>query len=114
MDERLEKALQTANFLASLNLVRKNTLEEYKQELIFYHNGCSFIADLQFISQIYCIKQNQPSAVILDINSIPCTVNDLEKFYQTCFDTYNRASQDYNKKYQSLKKKRNVKNLVDL
>lgn len=114
MDERLEKALQTANFLASLNLVRKNTLEEYKQELIFYHNGCSFIADLQFISQIHCLKQNQSSAVVLDINSIPCSIDDLEKFCQTCFDTYNQASQDYHTKYQNIRKQRNLKNLIDL
>ena len=32
MDERLEKALQTANFMATLNLSRKTAFEEFKQE----------------------------------------------------------------------------------
>ena len=36
MDERLEKAFQTANFMATLNLSRKTALEEFKQNLIFY------------------------------------------------------------------------------
>ncbi len=114
MDERLEKALQTSNFLASLNLLRKTAFEEFKQNLVFYHNGCSFLADLSFLTQIQSLKQSEFTAIILDINNIPCYIDDLESFYQNCLSTYKIAVEEYHTKYQNIKKQRNIRNLIDL
>lgn len=114
MDERLEKAFQTANFMATLNLSRKTALEEFKQNLIFYQNGCSFTADLDMISTIHTLSLHNKSAVIIDNNNIPMEVVDLSQFLEQCLGLYKKESEKYLAKYNNIKKQRNISNLINL
>ena len=49
MTESLEKAFQTANFMASLTGQRKLALEEFNQGLIFYQSGASFTIQRELV-----------------------------------------------------------------
>ncbi len=114
MDERLEKALQTANFMASLNILRKTAFEEYQNSLNFYENGASFTANSQTIAFVSALIQNSNCAVLLDNNNIPIEIKDLKSFLDKCVSIYQEESEKYLSKYQNIKKQRNVGNLVSL
>jgi hypothetical protein len=114
MDERLEKALQTANFMATLNLSRKTAFEEFKQGLIFYHNGCSFTADLATIANLTSLCSHTESGIIIDNNNITMEVAILKEFLDKCVTLYKTESEKYLAKYNNIKKQRNISNLIDL
>jgi hypothetical protein len=114
MDERLEKAFQTANFMATLNLSRRTAFEEFKQGLIFYQNGCSFTADLETITKIHTLSLHNKSAIIIDNNNIPIEISDLSQFLEQCLILYKNESEKYLDKYNNIKKQRNISNLINL
>lgn len=115
MDEKLEKAIQTANYMATLTSQRKLALEEYKQSLIYYFGGASFTATPTLISFVKTIVDTgNTSAVILDDNSIPVKIEDVKEFYNNLFVVYAQASILYFDKYSDIKKKRRVQDLVNL
>jgi len=115
MDERLEKAFQTANYMASLSLQRATIFEEYKQSLLFYQNGCSFTADANLINLISSLTSSgKESAVIIDNNNIPTEISNLKKFLEECLEKYTSASFQYLEKYSALKKHRKVQDLIAL
>jgi len=114
MDERLEKALQTANFMATLNLARKTAFEEFKQGLIFYQNGCSFTADLETINKIHLLSLNSETAIVIDNNNIPMEVTDLKDFLNRCLTLYKKESEKYLDKYNNIKKQRSISNIMAL
>ena len=114
MDERLENALQTANFMATLNLSRKTAFEEFKQGLIFYQNGCSFTADLETITKVHMLALHDESAIIVDNNNIPMEVTNLKEFLDKCLALYKKESEKYLAKYNNIKKQRNISNLINL
>lgn len=115
MDERLEKAFQTANYLNTLGNQKKIALEKFNQSLIYYSNGGAFTANQELISFIkVLIDTKNKSAVIIDDNRIPVEINNLELFLESIISTYTEATNEYIKTYSSLKTKRRVEDLVAL
>lgn len=115
MDEKLEKAIQTANYMATLTNQRKLALEEFNQSLIYYFGGASFTATPNLISFLKMLIDNgNTSAVVLDDNSIPVKIEDLSEFYNNILSIYGEASLIYYVKYTELKKKRKIEDLVSL
>lgn len=115
MDEKLEKAIQTANYMATLTNQRKLALEEYNQSLVYYFDGASFTATRELITFAKAlIDSGNTSAILLDDNSIPVKVEDLKTFYNNILAVYGEASHEYFVKYTNLKKKRRVEDLVAL
>lgn len=115
MDERLEKAFQTANFMAALSNQRKVIFEEFQQSLIYYFQGASFTVDrslITFVSTL--IAQNILSSVILDDNNIPIEISDLKLFLDEILSIYSSATNDYLVKYNQIKTKRRVSDLMAL
>jgi hypothetical protein len=115
MDEKLEKAMQTANYMATLNTQKKIALEEFRQSLVYYHDGASFIADRELINFIKAlIDLEYTQFIVLDDNNIPVEITDLKLFLESLLDVYKQSANDYIKKYKDLKKKRKVEDLVIL
>jgi hypothetical protein len=115
VDERLEKAFQTANFMAALSNQRKVIFEEFQQSLIYYFQGASFTVDrslITFVSTL--IAQNILSSVILDDNNIPIEISDLKLFLDEILSIYSSATNDYLVKYNQIKTKRRVSDLMAL
>lgn len=115
MDERLEKAIQTANYMATLNTQKKLAYEEFLQNLIYYHNGASFTVSQNLISFIKTlIELKSTDAVILDDNKIPVHIENLQNFLDSLLDLYTKTANSYFVSYNELKKKRRIEDLVNL
>jgi hypothetical protein len=115
VDERLEKAFQTANYMASLSNLRRVALEEYKQSLIYYFQGSSFTVTRELIVFVHTLTElGKIESVILDDNNIPLKVENLKTFLDNLLNVYAEASNSYINKYAEIKSKRRVEGLVDL
>lgn len=115
MDEKLEKAIQTANYMATLTNQRKLALEEFNQSLIYYFGGASFTVTRELISFVKAlVDTGNEFGIVLDDNSIPVKIDDIKEFYNNLFAVYSEASLLYLNKYNEIKKKRRVQDLVSL
>jgi len=115
VDERLEKAFQTANYMASLSNLRRVALEEYKQNLIYYFQGSSFTVTRELIVFVHTLTElGNVESVILDDNNIPQNVTNLKEFLNNILNVYGLATNTYLAKYGEIKSKRRVEGLVEL
>jgi len=115
VDERLEKAFQTANYMATLGNLRKTALEEYNQSLIYYFQGSSFTVSRELIVFVHTLTElGNNDAVILDDNNIPLNVTNLKEFLDNILAVYGEATNEYLAKYADLRSKRRVRDLVGL
>lgn len=115
MDERLEKAFQTANYMASLSNLRRVALEEYKQNLIYYSQGSSFTVTRELIVFVHTLTElGNTESIILDDNNIPLNVVNLKEFLDNILNVYGSATNKYLAKYGEIKSKRRVEGLIEL
>lgn len=115
MDEKLEKAIQTANYMASLTSQKKLALEEFNQNLVHYYNGSSFTATRELINFLKTILDTgSQSFILLDDNNVPVEIENIKDFFDNILNVYLEASYSYFKVYSDLKKKRRVEDLVSL
>ena len=115
MDERIEKAFQTANYMATLSNLRKTALEEYKQSLVYYFQGSSFTVSRELIVFVHTLVEiGNTESIILDDNNIPLSVSNLKEFLTSILNVYGLATNTYLAKYVDLKSKRRVEGLVNL
>lgn len=115
MDERLEKAFQTANYMATLSNLRKVALEEFNQNLVYYYRGSSFTVTRELLTFVQLlIGQGIEQAIIIDDNNIPSMVYNLKEFLSELMSIYTSASNSYLTKYNEIKSKRKVEGLIDL
>ncbi len=115
MDERLEKAFQTANFMASLSNLRRVALEELNQHLIYYFQGSSFTVTRELIVFVHTLTElGIEEYIILDDNNIPANVTDLKDFLTKILSLYTEATREYYKKYSDIKTQRRVEGLIAL
>ena len=115
MDERTEKAFQTANFMATLSNLRKTALEEYNQSLVYYFQGSSFTVTRELIVFVHTLTElGNTDSVILDDNNIPQNVTNLKEFLTNILNVYGLATNTYLSKYSEIKSKRRIEGLVEL
>lgn len=115
MDEKLEKAIQTANYMASLTSQKKLALEEFNQNLVYYYNGSSFTASRELINFLKgLVDAGSQTFIVLDDNNVPVEINDITDFSNKISNVYSTALQSYFLTYSELKKKRRVEDLVSL
>ena len=114
MDERLEKALEFANFMVTLNNQKRNLKEQYQTECIHYCSGGTFTInkDLITFTKVLIDLGNIENVVLIDDNELPVRINDLKEFFENIVDQYFLASNSYYTEYQNLKKNRNVEALI--
>jgi hypothetical protein len=113
VDERLEKAFQTANYMTALNNQRKVIFEEFQQSLIYYFQGASFTIDKSLITFINTLlSQNITTSIVLDDNAIPVEISDLNSFLDEILSIYASSTNEYLLKYNQIKTKRRVSDLM--
>lgn len=90
--------------------------EEYEQSLFYFENGGTFKADSSFISYVVSLKNlpNDNRIVIVDINSTPIEILDLNVFLENLLNVHFQANNSYFSKFLKLKKSRNIKNILDI
>ena len=113
MSTKLTKALEFANYRATLNN-QKAQLKVKTQSLLSYSiNGGSFTIDVPLIT--FCkqlIDEDQKEVVLLDIYKNPIKV-DVQKFYEEIHSRYFEVTNDYYAEYEKLRKARKVHKVWD-
>lgn len=114
MDERLEKALEFANYRVTLSNKKRDvkTRMQFLQS-VHYKNG-SFDANPLTISFVDALIRNKKTkAVIVDKNDNPVEIDDLEEFLDLLISAYTEASNEYKVQMDKVSKSRNIKKIMD-
>jgi len=112
MDKSLEKALEFANYMATLENQRRLLLEKFKENTIHYAHGGKFTVDSGFIGYVLSLDTSDTTHIVLDDNKIPVLIQDLEKFITDVKEIYHTALQNYYEEHEKLKKSRTVEKLI--
>jgi predicted HTH transcriptional regulator len=115
MEERLQKALEFANYRQTLN----NQLQKLKIRsegmLIFAKNGGSFTINRELICFLdYLNTAGMKEAALLDDNNTPVLITDIPEFLKDVTKRYFEVTTDYLKEYQEIRKSRSVRSILDL
>ena len=114
MDERLEKALEFANYRITLGN-QKRTLKQRTLVLqtVHYAKGV-FHANpttIAFVKTL--IDLDKSDAIVVDTKENPIHIENLEEFLETLVSAYTEASNAYKVQAEKIKKARNIKSLMD-
>lgn len=95
---------------------RRAAYEEFKQNLIFYTKGSSFLITRELISFVKSMIDQgyTQNVVLIDDNSLPVSVENLKEFHEAIVDQYYRVSNQYYATYSEIKSKRKIEDLVNL
>lgn len=116
MDERIQKAFETANYMTTLASQKQILKEEFYQNLIHYHNGGTFTASRELINFVKTLIDtgNNESAVLVDNNELPVDVDNLFKFLQDLLSKYHFAVNGYYTRYEQMRKNRTVEGILSV
>jgi hypothetical protein len=116
MDEKIEKAFSVANYMATLSNQRRIILEEYNQNLIHYINGATFKITYELISFVKTLVDmgKTENVVLVDSNNFPVLIDNLEDFQNSIVSTYLETVSTYADKFNEIKVKRKIADIVDL
>jgi hypothetical protein len=114
MDERIEKAFEVANYMATLSNQKRIILEEYNQKLIYFVDGATFKITQDLISFVSTMADRPFDLVLVDSNNLPVKISDPKKFLSDIITVYSNASEEYFEKYSSIKSKRKIADMIAL
>jgi hypothetical protein len=115
MDERIEKAFAVANYMSTLAGQKRIILEEYNQQLIHYTNGATFKVSRELIVFVHTLTElGNTDAVVLDDNNFPALIDNLQEFLEEISNVYNEATKEYADKYNDIRVKRKISDIVEL
>ena len=101
--------------MTTLSNQRKVILEEFQQSLIHYFQGASFTVDRNLITFISTLVARETTvSVVLDDNNIPVEIPDLKVFLDEIISIYFSATNEYLVKYNQIRSKRRVSDLIAL
>ncbi|NJO58815.1 MAG: hypothetical protein HC836_10835 [Richelia sp. RM2_1_2] len=113
MDIRLEAAFDVIKYQQTL-INQRDLLEAWLNESLQYSNyGGTFKITPQLMVFVKLLVDNHYQAsVIIDEYNTPILVENLQEFLETLLEIYATVTNEYYVKFQELRKKRNVKDLV--
>ena len=116
MDEKIEKAFDIANYMATLSGQKQILKEEFHQNLIHYHNGGIFTASRELINFTKTLVDigNNESAVLIDNNELPVNIDNLSKFLEDLLSKYHFAVNGYYTRYDQMRKNRTVEGILSV
>jgi hypothetical protein len=116
MDERIEKAYDVANYMATLSNQKRVIKEELNQKSVYYINGGSFKIDRELISFTKTIIElgHTSDIVFLDTNHMPVVIADVQSFLNDIISVYFEALNEYSAKVTEIKSKRKLTDIIAL
>tara|TARA_B100001094_G_C18183546_1_gene802339 strand:- start:351 stop:698 length:348 start_codon:yes stop_codon:yes gene_type:complete len=114
MDERLEKALEFANYRITLSN-QKRTIRQRMHVLqtVNYNKGV-FNANPVVISFVKTlIDSGKQDAVILDSKESPIWIENLKEFLDSLLSAYTESTNEYKTQMDKIIKARNIKSIMD-
>jgi hypothetical protein len=116
MDEKIEKAFEVVNYMATLSNQRRLLAEEIDQKLIYYINGSTFKITptlINFAKLMIDLKRTS-DAVFIDDNNNPVVVEDVKKFFDSITKQYFEVTETYSTRFLAIKSKRKISDLIEL
>jgi hypothetical protein len=116
MDERLEKAYQVVNYMATLSAQKRVIKEEFEQKLLHYVNGSTFKITPTLINFTKTVIDlgHTTDVAFLDENSLPVLIEDVQVFFDTIVEKYFQSLNNYAIKTAEIKSKRSVTAITSL
>lgn len=115
MDDKLKQALEFSNYMITFDNQKRILKEKYQDDLIYYFNGGRFTATQELVS--FCqslVNLSQTETILVDDNSLPIVVEDLQKFSFEIVNVYTTATNKYLTEYNKLKTNRSVEGIFDV
>ena len=107
--DTVEKLVNDANFIAVIDNQINLETSKFRGRVYFFHNGGKFHLNPNFLVYVkMLLSEDKDIAVIIDSNSIPITVDDLEEFYNDASEQYYDALNSYANEYKKLIESRSV------
>jgi hypothetical protein len=114
MDERLEKALEFANYRTTLSNQKRNVMSRMQILQTVHYNKGVFIADMKTIGFVNALLTvSKKAAIIVDTKETPIEVSDLKEFLDLLIGAYTEATNEYKIQTDKLNKARNIKTIMD-
>jgi len=114
LDESLIKALDFANYRATIETQRKNIKKRYKSMCTFHYNNGMYTVNKELISFVSALlNSDTKSAVVLDEKDIPIDIANLVEFQQQIVEIYNKATNEYLSGYLKLSRARDIKKAMN-
>lgn len=116
MDERIEKAFQVANYMATLSNQRRIITEEFNQRIVYYTNGGTFKVTPELISftKIVLDLGHTEDVAFVDSNNFPVVIPNVQEFFDSIVGVYFESVNEYAAKIAEIKSKRKIGDIVDL
>ena len=110
MDNRLEQALEYANYKVTVFQQKQNLKLRLDQLLTYAHNGGIFKISENLISFVDALVRREVIEVVLiDSRGNPVKITDLVTFQDEIFSLYFEATNEYHAEHEKLRKARSVK-----
>ena len=114
MDERLEKALEFSNYVATINNQKENIRQRVAQLQIVHHTGGVFLANQETISFVKTmIDMEHTTGVLIDSKGAPVQVKSFKELLEKLVSAYHSSANELDAEYTKLKKVRNLKTLME-
>jgi len=116
MDEKIQKAFEVVNYMATLSNQRRLLAEEVNQKLIYYINGSTFKITPTLINfaKLMINLDRVADAVFVDDNNNPVVVADVQEFFDNITTQYFEVIDNYSTRFLAIKSKRKISDLVEL
>lgn len=116
MDEKINNAFDTANYMATISNQRRLILEEYKQSVIYYKNGGTFVVTPELINFAKTLVDmgHTENVPFLDTNQLPVMIEDVTELLEELMSTYFEAVNSYHQKYSEMRSKRRISQVMGL
>ena len=116
MNERIEKAFEVANYMATLSNQRRIILEEFNQKLIYYINGATFKINPELINFTKTVLDlgHTNQVAFADANVLPVIIDDVQEFFDNIIAVYFESLNEYSTKYVEIARKRKIEDIVNL
>lgn len=113
MDTRIKKAIEFAEYRATLSNQIQNLKYQTKTKLIYSINGGSFEVSQELIAFVFAMKDSA-DLVLLDINQTPIKITDVKSFLKEIKKRYKTVTDQAEQEFVKLRSARKVEKIVDL
>lgn len=115
MDSRIQEALEHCNYRQTLNNQLYSLKVKADNNLIISKAGGSFKIDPSLISFLSFLQsRSHNEVVLLDQNSTPAKIDDIDEFLDEIIGRYFEVTNDYLEEYNTTRKARNVKKIINM
>jgi hypothetical protein len=113
IDERLEKAVDRANYQITLNNQKQNARYKLEADLTYATAGGIFKITPELISFVQALlTREQSSAVLLDVNRNPIYIENLQLFQDDVLSKYFEIANEFLIEFKRIEKARKPETLV--